>query len=422
MRVLLLTQVVPNPPDAGPKIKTHYALRMLAREHQIELLTFARDEREAAAAAALREWCERVTVVPLARRRLREPLYLARGWAAGAPFLVARDHRGAFARLLHQRLAQGAFDVIHADQLAMAQYLPPTRPGGARTVFDAHNAVYDLVRELAPRQRTPAHRLAAAIEWRLLRRYEGGLARASSLTLTVSRRDRELLAAAAGEPIRATVVPIGTEVEAIPPVPPNPAATRLLSVATMHYPPNAEALRWFRDEVWPLVRLAHPAAGLDVVGPRPPDDLAGWGAADERVRVPGFVADLDPLYRDAAIFIVPLRSGSGVRVKILEAMARGVAVVSTAIGAAGLALRHGEHLLIADTPDEFARAILQLLTNPSRRAALATAARERVLALYDWRRCCLPLLDAYRALVAGPATAPGAGLEERADRVPRTAV
>lgn len=413
MRVLLLTQVVPNPPDAGPKIKTHFALRMLAREHRVELLTFVRDEREERAAEALRDWCDRVTMVPLVRSRPREPFYLARGWASGTPFLVARDYRPAFARQLRDRLAAGGVDVVHADQLSMAQYLPLARQAGARTVFDAHNAVFDLVRDLSGRQPTPVHRAATAIEWRLLRRFEGRLCRESDLTLAVSREDEQLLGDAAGGPIHSVVVPIGVEVEEVTPVPASHDATRLLSVATMHYPPNAAALRWFRDDVWPLLRDGHPSIGLDVVGPRPPDDLARWGQSDGRVRVPGYVPEIEPFYRDAAIFIVPLRAGSGVRVKILEAMARGVPVVSTSIGAASLDLRHGEHLLIADTPAEFAQAVLDLLRDPARRVALAAAARERVCSLYDWRRCNLPILAAYRTLAEQPVRADEAESERR---------
>lgn len=398
MRVLALTQVAPNPPDAGPKVKTHFVLRMLAQEHRVELITFGRDEAEIAAAEQMREWCDRVTVIPLRRRRILEPYYLARGWLSGDPFLVARDARQAFAAAVHARLDSGEIDVVHADQLSMAQYLPRTRDGGVQTVFDAHNAVYDLVRDLAMRQPTPFHRIAAAIEWRLLRRFEGKHARTCTLTLAVSQHDRDLLEAAAGSSFHSAVIPIGVEVEAIPQAPAAADATRLLSVATMHYPPNAEAIRWFRDQVWPLVHREHGTTAIDVIGSRPPDDLVRWGSDDARVSVPGYVADLDDIYRRAAVFVVPLRSGSGVRVKILEAMARGIPIVSTSIGVAGLDLRHDEHLLIADTPQDFADAVLTLLAQPERRERLSQAARERVLERYDWRRCCRPLLEHYRYL------------------------
>lgn len=401
MRIVILTQVAPNPPDAGPKIKTHYAIRMLAREHDVELITFARDEREVAAAEAMRPWCARVTTIPLRRRRVLEPYYLLRGWATGTPFLVARDARRAVGAALSARLAEGGVDVVHADQLSMAQYLPLARRAGVPTIFDAHNAVYDLVREIAIHNRRSPRGLAAAVEWRLLRQFEGGACRESTLSLAVSQGDATLLTAAAGAPFRTAIMPIGIEAAEVTPVPLAVDATRLLSVATMLYPPNIDALRWFRDAIWPLVAAAFPALTLDLVGVRPPADLVRWGEAERRVTVWGYVEELDALYRSAAIFIVPLRSGSGVRVKILEAMARGIPVVSTSIGVAGLDLQHGEHLMVADTPETFARAILTLLNAPILRAAMVQAARDRVAALYDWRHCYRPLLDAYRELGAG---------------------
>lgn len=408
MRTLVLTQVVPYPGDAGPKIKTHYALRTLAQEHDVELLTFARSEAEHAAAEEMRRWCSAVGVVPLHRRRALEPYHALRGWSRRMPFLVQRDFRRAFLRAVEARLARGDIDVLHADQLTMAQYLSAAR-GTTATVFDAHNAVWKLVRELAPSQPSPPRRAASAIEWRMLRRFEGWAARSSTLTLAVSASDRAALAAAAGCPIASAVVPIGIEARERAPVEVPIGSTRLLSVATMHYPPNADALRWFRDAIWPIVTRENSDARVDVVGPRPPDDLVGWGRADARVSVPGHVSpeELDRLYRDAAVLIVPLRSGSGVRVKILEAMAMGVPVVSTSIGAHGLEVVPGEHLLIADDPAEFAAATLSLLASPARRAALAAAARQLALARYDWRVCCRPLLDAYRTLPAGAAARAG---------------
>lgn len=398
MRTLLLTQVVPNPPDAGPKVKTHYVLRTLARRHSVELLTFARSPEEEEAAQALAPWCDRITTVPLERRKYLEPWYMARGWARGTPFLVSRDARRAFSKAVRDRLAEGDIDILHADQLTMAQYLPLAKGTGVTTVFDAHNAVWDLVRTLVPRQPTPLHRTASRIEWRLLKRFEGRACRDADFTLVVADQDRDALEAAAGEAIRSCTVPIGVEVLEQPVVEFNPRAKRLLSVATMHYPPNAEAIRWFRDRVWPGLRHADPELGVDIVGARPPADLVEWAAADARIDVHGYVADLDDLYREAAVFIVPLLAGSGVRVKVLEAMARGVPVVSTSIGIEGLDLVDGLHVCVADTGEAFSAAIRELVDNPARRLHMVEAARRHVLERYDWRVCCQPLLDVYDSL------------------------
>jgi glycosyltransferase involved in cell wall biosynthesis len=279
----------------------------------------------------------------------------------------------------------------------MAQYLDLAQGYRAKRIFDAHNAVWELVRELGPRQPTPVHRAAAAVEWRRLRNFEGRIARQSDLTLVVSERDRTSLTQAAGTDIRSAVVPIGIEALERAPVEPSGTAN-VLSIATMHYPPNAEAVRWFLNEVWPIVRQTTPSVRLDVAGPRPPEDIVDAGGRDEQISVHGYVEDIEPLYQQAALFIVPLLSGSGVRVKILEAMARGVPVVSTTIGADGLDVVDGEHLLIADTPAAFAAAVRSLLDDPQRARAIGAAGRQRIVERYDWRACCRPLLDIYRHL------------------------
>lgn len=398
MRTLLLTQVAPYPPDAGPKIKTFYTLRMLAQEHDIDLVTFARDSDEIEAAHELRQWCRSVTTIPLHRSRRREPFYAASGWLTGQPFLVARDGRSEMRAEIQRRLWTGSVDVVHADQISMGQYLEPAFSIGIPTVFDAHNAVWQLVRTLVNQQPTPAHRGAASIEWRMLRRFEGDLCRRADLTLTVTEQDRLALEGAAGRPIRSAVIPIGSEVRDLPVANASAPTARLLSVATMHYPPNAEAIRWLYEHVWPILRARNPELGFDIVGPRPPEDIRQWERADSGVTVHGYVDDLQPLFEGATVFVVPLLAGSGMRVKIIDAMARGVPVVSTTIGMEGLDLVPGEHLLVADTPAEFADAALRLAHSPELRCRIATAARQRALDLYDWRSCCRPVLDAYSQL------------------------
>lgn len=402
MRVLLLAQVVPNPPDAGPKIKTHYLLRKLAEEHEVELLSYARDEREAAAARDLTPWCERVTLVPLHRQRWREPLYALRGWLARKPYLIARDERRAMDSAILARLASGEIDVLHVDQVAMAGALRYADDFNVTAIFDAHNANWNLLQSLQDQQPTPLHRLALAIEWRLMRRFEGWACRAADLTLCVTEADRQLLTSAAGRNIPTVTAPIGIEVRDTQWQYGESSPHQILSVATMHYPPNAEGLRWFRANVWPIIARQAPQLQLNIVGARPPKDFVSWDADDPHVSVPGYVDDLLPHYANACAFIVPLQAGSGMRVKIIEAMARGVPVVSTTIGAAGLDVEPGKHLLIADSAEDFAVAIVRLAASSELRREIIVNARAHALAYYDWRTCAEPVVEAYRKLAPAP--------------------
>ncbi len=396
MRLLMLTQIAPFPPDAGPKIKTYFLLKKLSMFHDIDLVTFARDEHEREAANALKHLCSNVTTISLERSRVREPLYAARGWASRQPFLVARDYRKEMMATVSRRVESGSIDVVHADQLSMAQYLPDRRrlPRGVYLVFDAHNAVWKLVQSLVGNQPTPVHRVAASIEWRMLKRFEGRACSISNLTLAVSPIDVSYLQQAAGGAGRYVIAPIGIEARETEQIPIRASKRRLLSISTMHYPPNIDAIRWFREFVWSQFTPAERSIGFDIVGSRPPADIISWASEDPHVKVHGFVPDLSPLLNNAGIFVVPLNAGSGIRVKILEAMAHGLPIVSTSIGVEGLPVVSGEHLLVADTPEAFANAIRRLMADPVQRRKVGTSGRSFAMD-YDWRSCLQPVIEAY---------------------------
>ena len=153
----------------------------------------------------------------------------------------------------------------------------------------------------------------------------------------------------------------------------------------MFYPPNVEAVHWFATEAFPAVRRARPEVEFRVVGSRPPARIAELARPDSGVVVTGYVPDLQPILRQAAVMVVPLLSGSGMRVKILEAFARGIPVVSTTIGVEGIDAEPGRHLLVADRPADVAAAVLRLLDDPAEAARLAGAARRLLEERYDWR-------------------------------------
>ncbi len=392
MRVLLLTQIIPYPPDAGPKVKTWHVLRYLADcGHEISLLSFVRPEEEAYV-AHLRQICHAVHTVPIRRSRLHDVGYWLRSHITGRPFLIERDDLPRMRRAIRQILAAEKFDVIHADQLTMTQFaLEAGRGKRPFLIFDAHNAVWTITErmgESAPWFLKPVLEL----ESRRIKRYEGMLVEKFDHTMVVIEPDsRALLAGVRGRATetlrqRISVIPIAVDTGQLQLVQRQLPSARIVTLGTLHYPPNADGIRWFLREVLPLVRQQIPEATLTIIGKNPPKDfLEAAGQNPDVVTVTGYVPDLQPYMEESAVMVVPVRAGGGMRVRILEAFARAMPVVTTTVGLEGIEATHGEEVLVADDPSAFAAATVQLLRNEDLQNRLAANGRLLATTLYDWQ-------------------------------------
>jgi glycosyltransferase involved in cell wall biosynthesis len=170
----------------------------------------------------------------------------------------------------------------------------------------------------------------------------------------------------------------------------------VFTMGSMHYPPNADGIRWFAREVFPRVRAALPSATLTIAGRKPPRDLVQWAGDESRgVRIEGHVPDLVPFLSGAAAVIVPVRAGGGMRVRILEAFARGVPVMTTTVGLEGIDAIPGRDVLVADEPLGFAGGLIRLLQDPALQTRLAEAGRRLAVERYDWRVALRPLESVY---------------------------
>ena len=398
MNLLLLTQIVPYPPDAGPKVKTYHVLRYLAkRGHRVTLVSFVRSH-EQEHVEALRPLCAAIHTVPMRRSRLADAKAYLQSLPSGLPFLVARDALPQMHALVRRLSAEQPFDIIHADQLTMGQFALSAASG--KRVFDAHNAVWTIVERGRQTAAWPARPLLA-LEARRLKAYEGNLCRQMDAVLAVSEVDRRALIEAGAPAGKITVIPIAVDCAALSPVVRRPSPINILIVGTLFYPPNADGVRWFLRQVFPLVKAQMHEATLTIVGPRPPKDIAQFAIADpQSVTVTGYVPDLQPYLEQAAVMVVPVRAASGMRVRILEALARGIPVVTTTTGVEGIAAVHDRHLLVADEPAEFARQVVRVLHQPELAARLMANGRRLVEERYDWQ-VALPRLETVYHLVNG---------------------
>ena len=401
MRILFLTQVLPYPLDAGPKIRAYYVLRHLAAWHEVTLLSFVRESEKPDRIEHLRGFCREVHTVLIHRSRARDALHLLCSLVTNQPFLIMRDSVRGIRERVQQLAAGGQFDVVHADQLWMAQYAVGLN--GVKRVLDQHNAVYCIPQRLAQHEPNPLKRLLLELEWRKLARYEAEVCRQFDHVITVTEEDKQILSQFSIPNSQFTIIPICVDPSEIPVVERNPEVKNIISIGTMFWPPNVDGVLWFAREVFPLIKQQVPEARFYVVGKNPPREIRQLSKPKSQVPSPiivtGYVEDPTPYFADSAVFIVPLRAGGGMRVKILDAWARGIPIVSTTIGCEGIQVRHGENILVADTPEDFTQATVSLMRDRAKADELARRGRCLVEERYDWRVAYRPLARLYEALV-----------------------
>jgi len=388
MKILLLTQVLPFPPDSGPKVKTWNVLKYLAQHHEVTLVSFVRGD-QSEDIRHLRKYCQAVHTVPMVRGAIRDAWYMGLSFLTRQPFMMLRDDRSAMRDLVARLSAEGHFDVAHADQLNMAQYA--ARVPGAFKILDAHNALWLLYQRLWETMPPGPRQWLLSRDWRLLKAYEGRMVREFDAVLAVSHEDKAALQEAAGRTADTVVIPITVDTDEVKVVERETKTRHILHIGTMYWPPNIDAVRWFIHQVYPLIRQQRSDVQFDVVGARPPADLLALNDAGLGINVTGYVQDPTPYQQRAAAMVVPLRAGGGMRVKILNALAEGIPIVSTTIGYEGIKVTPGHDILVGDTPEAFAAEVLRVLNDPDLGQRLADNGRRLAEEKYDYRNACRPL-------------------------------
>jgi glycosyltransferase involved in cell wall biosynthesis len=234
----------------------------------------------------------------------------------------------------------------------------------------------------------------------LLRDYEGQICRQFEGLLAVSEEDKAALEEAAGQPLEAAVIPIAIDTDEVTEVCRQPEADHILHIGTMFWPPNIDGILWFLREILPLIQAQRPKTTFDVVGAKPPPEIVAYGSNGSGTNVTGYVVDPTPYYETTGVMVVPLRAGGGMRVKILNALAQGLPIVSTTLGCEGIGVEPGRHLLVADTPEAFAQATLRLLQDKNLAAELGRNGRALIQSTYDYRAACRPIEALYQKALA----------------------
>jgi len=386
-RILYLTQVLPYPLNTGARIRQYYVLRYLSQKHEVTLVSFVRDEDKPEHITQLKTVCADVQTAPMLRSRVRDIRAVVKGFATRQPIVIARDEITPMHQLLTKLLSCEQFDVVHADQISMSQY--GLAGHGLRRVLDLHNAMYVVTERLAENEPNTLKRLVTRREARALARYEATVCARYDRVTCVTDDDRYLIERQIQRfhvPVQSDhfmTIPICVDPDEKLPIRSVERPFRITSLGVMLWPPNAEGAAWFAREVWPAIRARHPELVFTVAGKNPPDYLTQLNGRDN-VEVLGYAADLDRLLAETAVFVVPLRAGGGMRVKILDAWCWALPMVSTTIGAEGIHIRDGENILIGDTPQAFGAAVQRAYTDATLNQRLRQNGRQWVEQYYDW--------------------------------------
>ncbi len=385
MRILWLKTELLHPVDKGGRIRTYQMLRALARDHHVTYLTLDDGTAAPNAVELAAEYAQEVIRVPFgAPARGTVSFYGALGTnlLSPLPYAIAKYRSAAFEREVGRLAA--TVDVVVCDFLAPAVNLPATLP--VPTVLFQHNVEAEIWRRHAEVARNPIARGYFGSQWRRMARFERAACRRVDEVVAVSDADAALMRTAYGV-TKVTAVPTGVDLDYFQP---QPGVARqqheLVFTGSMDWLPNEDGVAWFAAEVLPMIRAERPETTLTVVGRNPSPRVQELARQHPGVSVTGTVADVRPYLARGAALVVPLRIGGGTRLKIYEAMAMGVPVVSTAIGAEGLPLAPGEHFLLADTPAELATGCLRLLREPALAAAMGTAGGAYVQSRFGWER------------------------------------
>lgn len=378
MRVLFLSPRLPYPPTRGGEITVFNFLRVLSRRHEVSLVSFFDSPHELQYRDELKRYCAHVEMV---RRPTKFAIgVLTRTLFSRASYAVARHASPAFANAVQSVVARARPNVVQLETFLVGQYLPHV--GSIPTVLDMHNVtwlIWDRTAELT----SLWLRYPVRVQAQRVRRDEIAVCRAVDVCAPVSGADLVELRRVAGDDIRAVVVTPGVDCDLFRPVEAIESGPEVLFVGSMGYPPNVDGAEYFCRDILPRVAAAIPDVHLTIVGAHPAPAVARL-AGGGRVTVTGFVPDVRPYYARAAAAVIPLRIGGGIRMKILEGMALGAPMVSTSIGAEGLALAHERELLIADTPGAFADAVIRLVRDGALRRRLAVQARNTAVRQFSW--------------------------------------
>jgi sugar transferase (PEP-CTERM/EpsH1 system associated) len=391
MKILWISHIIPYPPKTGVLQRSYNLLKEASKHGEIHLIALNKkgvlpiQYNLNNVKNELHKHCSSVEIlnIPAESSKLRVVSKIIESVPREKPFSVTFYKNNKLHSLIEKMQQTIHFDIAHFDTISLAEYLD-SLDRFPKTILNHHNIESDLFANRIKVERNPLKNLFYRIEARKLHLYEKKYCRKFDLNLTVSHLDKQILASIIPG-LKIAVVPNGVDTQYFLRKDTKTAKNSLIMVSGMNWYPNRDAVIYMCNRIWPLLDKDIPNLFLTVVGAQPPKEVIALAHKDNRVKVTGFVDDVRPFIESADLYLCPMRDGGGTRLKILDAMAMGKAIISTTKGCEGIDVTPGKNILIADTPTEFAAQIKKALSDTGMKVRLENEARKLAETKYSWR-------------------------------------
>jgi len=401
----MITHILPYPPRGGCVQRNFNLIKQVAEHHELHLVTFYRQshlkppESLDDSIGAMRQYCKELHVFPIpsehSRLKYFKTLFL--NLFSSEPYSSAIYRSSGFKSKIIEMIGRYDYDVVEIGEIGLLNY--------ARLASDIpkllvhHNIESQLLYRRAKVASNPLVQFYIKLQAYRTARFEQRAGDLIECHTTCSETDREILLKI-NPAVKAIVVPNGVDTDFFKSTREEVEPNSLIFVGGLSWLPNRDAMMFFINDIWPILKQEIPNIKMTVVGGSPPNELTTLSKKDSNFLVTGFVEDIRSLISRAAIYVVPIRVGGGTRLKILDAMSMGKAIVSHPIGAEGISVTDGKDIVIAESAKEITAKIVDLLQNPERRRQIEIHARQTAENIYDWRKIAPVLLRAYTELAA----------------------
>lgn len=383
MDILFLSTEIPFPPNGGHSIRTYNILKILSQKHKIYFIGFAQTNNDLKYIKNMKKLCEEVYVriIPKTGYNLKFFSIATKNIISILPLMVQRYYVQKVGRDIQNILAERNIDLVHIDMLALASYREYMHD--IPTILTNHNVEHLRLYRWIKIERNLPLKFFLFLQYLKLKNYEIKMCPLFNNCIVVSENDKFHLCTLCALK-KVSVIPNGVDINFYKPLSINTKSNHLIWVGGMARFYSADAVDYFLDRIWPNVKQEIPEVSIDFIGKAPTKKLIKKAASDPNIKILGFVDDIRPFVQRAAVFVAPIRSGSGTKIKVLNAMAQAKTVVATNIAAEGIDATHSENIIIAENAADFSEKIIYLLKNKRKAEEIGRKARVLIEKKYSW--------------------------------------